>query len=269
MTLTFAQGMGRTSPAKTQLTHSYATAPLKVQRPFPQEDGSCQVVMLHTAGGMVGGDRLVTSVHLKPSAQVLLTTAAATKVYRSNGFLAGQTVALQVEAQAVLEWLPQETIVFNQAQYRQDLRIELGAGAQVLLWEVTRLGRSARGESFVAGDWRSLTEVWQGGKPLWIDRQWLPGSWEIWHSSHGLAGYPVVGTLVWVGQTVHPDQLDELRQRTGLPSRQAGMTRLPGGLLCRYRAMSTAEVRAALTQIWQWIRTTQWGRSASVPRVWL
>ena len=40
--------------------------------------------------------------------------------------------------------------------------------------EITRFGRSARGEKFCFGNWRSHTEVWQQGQPLWIDRQWLP-----------------------------------------------------------------------------------------------
>ncbi|WP_347278026.1 urease accessory protein UreD [Alkalinema sp. FACHB-956] len=259
---------------KTRLTHSQAIAPYKVQRSFAQADGTCQVVMLHTAGGMVGGDRLTTAVTIGEQAQVLLTTAAAAKIYKSTGTLTQQTVHLTVAPQACLEWLPQETILFDRAQYRQDLRIELAAGAQVVLWEITRFGRTARGEQFSQGDWRSHTEVWQAGTPLWIDRQWLPGSPEMLASPHGLNHCPIVGTLAWIGRSLDKSDVEVARQlwdpiAAHHPDDQFGVTRLPQGLLCRYRGHSSTAVRHGFIQTWQWIRSVQ-GRSwEELPRVWM
>jgi len=143
-----------------------------VQRPFyPEEPDVCHSVMLHTAGGVVGGDRLSLNFRLGPNAHTLITTAAAGKIYRSNGLEARQSIQMQVATGACLEWFPQEIIVFNGAIYRQDLRVELDPGASWLGWEITRFGRSARGERFLQGEWRSHTEIWQQGRPLWIDRQ--------------------------------------------------------------------------------------------------
>jgi urease accessory protein len=264
-----------TFAARSGGTHLIAVqnqAPLKVQRPFTNPDGSAQVVMLHTAGGMVGGDRLSISLDLQSNAQALVTTAAAAKIYRSTGALAQQQVAIQLAPGACLEWLPQETIVFDQAQYQQDLRVDLGAGAQWLGWEVTRFGRSARGERFTSGSWRSRTEVWQGGQPLWIDRQWLPASELLWDSPHGLGGMPIVGTLAWVGQAVSPEfvaQVRQLERQLGPGGAQFGVTRLPLGLLCRYRGDSSTAVRQWFSQVWQLIRVEQWQRDTEVPRVWM
>jgi urease accessory protein len=269
--LTFAARWSPTdqrSSGRTQLIAARNQAPLKVQRPFTNPDGSAQVVMLHTAGGMVGGDRLTTGLQLEPAAQVLVTTAAAAKVYRSTGATAQQQVTMQLGAGACLEWLPQETIVFDQAQYQQDLRVELGAGAQWLGWDVTRFGRSARGERFLSGSWRSRTEVWQDGQPLWLDRQWLPASEQLWNSPHGLGGMPVVGTLAWVGQAVSAEFVAQVRQLEP-GSGQFGVTRLPLGLLCRYRGDSSTAVRQWFTVVWQLIRTEQWQRVTEVPRVWM
>lgn len=162
---------------KTGLIYNWVQAPLKVQRPFyPEGAEVCHSVVLHTAGGIVGGDRLDLNFQLQQEAKALITTAAASKIYRSNGLQARQTIGMQVDADACLEWLPQETIVFNGAIYRQDLKVELAPKATWLGWEITRFGRSARGERFLQGEWRSNTEVWQQGIPLWIDRQWLPGN---------------------------------------------------------------------------------------------
>jgi urease accessory protein len=255
--------------AITQLTHTQAQAPLKVQRSFPQPDGTCQVVMLHTAGGMVGGDRLTTSIHAAAATQVLLTTAAAAKIYKSNGLVASQDVTIGVGTNACLEWLPQETIVFNQAQYQQNIRVNLEPGAQVILWDVTRFGRTAMGERFITGDWRSCTEVWQGETPLWLDRQWLPASEELFSSPHGLAGMPIVGTFAWLGMPVAPEFVTQVRLLwTGDPM-VAGVTRLPQGILCRYRGDHSTAVRQWFVQVWELVRSSQWERSIELPRIWM
>ena len=252
----------------TTLIHNQNQAPLKVQRPFyPEGQEVCHSVILHTAGGVVGGDRLSCNFHLLPKAQVLITTAAAGKIYRSNASQARQSIEIQVDAGATLEWLPQETIVFNGATYRQDLRVELGTGANWLGWEITRFGRSARGEKFLQGEWRSHTEVWQQGVPLWIDRQRLPGNEEIFHSPHGLYGKPIVGSLVWVGQAVSSEIVKKallLWNGEG----EAGVTLLGKGLLCRYRGYDTSEVRNWFINVWQLLRLLCLSRGNCIPRVW-
>jgi urease accessory protein len=263
--LVYAQHQG-----KTQIIHSQMKAPLKVQRPFYPEGGICHSVVLHTAGGIVGGDRNSLTFHLQPHAQALITTATASKIYRSNGLQSIQKVQMQVEADACLEWLPQEAIVFDGAIYRQDLQVELAVGARWLGWEITRFGRTARGERFLTGDWKSHTEVWQQGLPLWIDRQWLPAGAKIIDSPHGLAGQPIVGSLTWIGQAVEPQIIEKARElwHPQHSSSQGGVTCLPMGLLCRYRGSSTTEVRNWFTDVWQLLRSSLLKRSICPPRVW-
>lgn len=264
---------------KTQLVHAKSLAPLKVQRPFyPEGEAICHSVVLHTAGGIVGGDRISQDIHLEPNAHALITTAAAGKIYGSRGKSsacpegqeARQMIEIQVDTGACLEWLPQETIVFNGAVYRQDLQVELAPGGTWLGWEITRFGRSARGETFCSGEWRSHTEVWQQGRPLWIDRQWLPGVQAILNSPHGLAGLPVVASLAWVGQSVSPEIVEQARMLWSAKERQgeAGVTQLISGLLCRYRGSSTVEVRNWFTEVWQLLCLSYLGRSAIKSRVW-
>ncbi|MEH1827403.1 MAG: urease accessory protein UreD [Nostoc sp.] len=252
----------------TQLIYNHQQAPLKVQRPFyPEGQKVCHSVILHTAGGIVGGDRLSSNIHLQPQTQALITTAAASKIYRSNGLQARQNIQMQVDTGACLEWLPQETILFNNAIYRQDLRVELATGASWLGWEITRFGRSARGEKFLQGEWRSHTEIWQEGVPLWIDRQYLPGSEDIFHSPHGLAGKPIVGSLVWVGGAVSGEIVEKTRNLWDGEG-EAGVSRLQHGLLCRYRGASTSEVRNWFIDVWQLLRVSFLNRGNCIPRVW-
>jgi urease accessory protein len=256
----------------TLLSRSQMQAPLKVQRPFyPEGKAVCHTVTLHTAGGIVGGDRLFTQVQLHPQAQVLITNAAATKVYGSNGFEAQQATQIQVATGGCLEWFPQEAIVFDGAQYRQTLRIDLAVDALWLGWDVTRFGRSARGERFSGGEWRSHTEIWQEGQLLWVDPQWLQGGSEMMESPHGLAGYPVVGSFAFVGREVSKELVLTTRSLWEDETRgqgEIGVSRLMAGLVCRYRGKSTTEVRRWLVRVWQLVRQECLGRSTCLPRVW-
>ncbi len=254
----------------TQLSRSYASAPLKVQRPFYPEPNVCHTVLLHTAGGIVGGDRLSSRLILEPHTQVLLTSAAAAKIYRSNGLTAEQTIAMEVGDHAHLEWLPQETIVFDRALYHQNIRVNLGVGATWCGWEITRLGRSARREQFLQGQWRNAIEVWQDGQPLWIERQQLDGSVEQWQSLHGLAGQPIVGTLALMGVSVEPDLVQQARDLwTSADTEMVwGVTRLQGGLVCRYRGSDRQEVQRWFMAVWDLVRQRYRDRTACIPRVW-
>jgi urease accessory protein len=272
---------------KTLAQLHLASAPFKVQRSFYPEANAqasapqrCYTTLLHTAGGMVAGDQLSIHLQLHPQARALVTTAAASKVYGAAGnsltaalSQSRQTIHIQVEAGASLEWLPQETIIFDGAHYAQNQRINLAVGASCLGWEITRFGRTARGERFLSGDWQAQTEVWQAGKPLWIDPQWLPGGSALLDSVHGLAGQPLIGTFFWIGT---PDLVDSkslvsaarelwLREpRQG----EAGVTWLQAGLICRYRGANRQELQIWFWQVLQMIRQSQGQPAASRPRVW-
>lgn len=270
-------------------------APFKLQRPFyPEGKHRCHGVVLHTAGGLVGGDRLDLHAILEPGAEALLTTVAATKIYGPGrltqglgpiGLEAGgrrggaagsgpiapscQQIRWQLGAGCHGEWLPLETIAYGGARHCQTVRVELGEGATWLGWEMLRLGRSAGGETFAGGEWRSRTEVWQQGRPLWIDPQWIPGEPEVLDGAQGLAGLPVVGTLAWVGQGIDREAVEQVRRLwAGEFPAQGGVTRLERGLLCRYRGRSTAEARAWFQLVWGLVRSWRGADRPVAPRVW-
>ena len=244
--------------------------PLALQRPFyPEGNSVCHVLVLHPPGGMVGGDRLDIAIDVRPRAQALISTPAAAKWYRGLT-RATQAMKHHVSDGGRLEWLPQETIVFDGADVEQSLRVELAPTATWLGWEVTRFGRSARGETFRCGAWRMTTEVWRDGAPLWIDRQRLDGGARVLASAYGLAGAPVVGALAWIGKSVTPDLIDAARacwDVAGLEG-EAGATRLTEGLLCRYRGPSSAAARAWFTEIWKLVRAYDNRGEVVAPRIW-
>lgn len=252
-------------------TQTYTRAPLRIQRPlYPEGLEVCHTVLVHTAGGMVEGDRLTVDLELQDHSRALVTTAAASKVYGGPGEgVAEQMTTLTLAPQTCLEWFPQETILFDRAWYRQHLRINLAPQSVWCGWEITRFGRTARGERFNQGHWQSSLEVWQGNQPLWLDCQSLLGGSLALESVNGLGGQPVVASLALVGMVLTTDQLTHLRS-LGLStdSARVGLTRLQAGLLCRYRGSSTTEARQWLLSLWQELRPWYLGRPALVSRVW-
>jgi urease accessory protein len=267
--------------AKTQAIEHQGIAPLKVQRSFyPEDEAICHNTILHTAGGIVGGDKLQIEIDLQPKSRAVITTAAAGKIYGSNGTVASQQIVQNIGDDACLEWLPQETIIFDGAIFSQHLQVNLAPTASWLGWEINRFGRTARGERFTHGNWKSATEVYRQGNPVWIDRQILVGN-ETIDRANSLAGYPIVGSLAWIGaspihsivqhqqdRSISKEMTMEVRSLFGGEPSKIGVTRLTEGLLCRYRGDSTTEVRQWFTAVWYLLRHSFLQSPPIHPRVW-
>lgn len=124
---------------------------LRVRFPNVTNKGTLDAVIINTAGGMAGGDRFDIDVAVKAGARLTVTTAAAEKIYRSLGPDTEIDVRLDVGPGAVLAWLPQETILFDQVRLRRAIEVDLASNASVLLAEGVVFGRSAMSETVLQG----------------------------------------------------------------------------------------------------------------------
>ena len=281
--LEFTARQGSTGEPPVTVHQGWATSPLKLQRAYPQADGRCELPLLHTAGGLVGGDQLTLRAHLAPGSQALLTSVAAQKVYGTvgrsrlvpQGQWARQSLHFSLEAGSDLEWLPQELVLFAGGLLEQNLTVELAAGASWLGMDVVRLGRSAAGETLGQGCWRSRLQVCRRGPE---GRRWeLVDPLEISGASlateHGMAGQPVLGSLVWaapqpLGAAALAQLLADCRSdRQGLEGDLA-CGALDQGLIARYRGPSSQAARFWFTRVWARIRAARGLSAPELPRVW-
>src|SRR3954467_14484647 len=153
----------------TQLTRASHEGPLRIQRVLRPEGPQCpHIYLLHPPGGVVGGDRLQTRVTLGAGAQVLLTTPAAQKLYRSQGDRAQISNLLEVASGGRLEWLPSETLAFSAAQALLTTRVELAPAAAFIGWDIACYGMPARGGTFGAGRGSSPFGIFRASQPLAI-----------------------------------------------------------------------------------------------------
>ena len=263
--LRFARAAG----GRTILSERRHRGPLQVQRPFyPEANGTCHVYILHPPGGVVGGDRLAIEAELAPGAQVLLTTPAAGKFYRSSEATAQQTQILRVAAGAALEWLPQETIVFKGAQVRSLTRVELTGDAGFIGWEILCLGRPAAGEIFERGVCRLSFEIWRDGLPLYLEQGHYKGGSELLQATWGLRGLPVTATLVCV--TGITGLVERVRAAAGelVADEWFSASQLDGVLVCRYLGSSGERARRLFSRAWTILRPAVWDRMACPPQIW-
>jgi urease accessory protein len=256
--------------ARTTLTRRRHLGPLRVQRPFhPEADGTCHVYVLHPPGGVVSGDSLELDVCVHAGARALLTTPAATKLYRRGRCSARQVQRFAVASGARLEWLPQETIAYDGADARLDTRVELEAGAEFLGWELLCLGRPAIAERFTRGRVGQRLEIWRDAVPLLIERAHYHGGAPALDAACALGGQPVVGTLAYVGAPRTPELLDELRATVARSAPgAAAISELASALVCRYRGARVEHALSTFRSVWALLRSRGGATPAVAPRVW-
>lgn len=153
----------RNRSGRTRIAELYQEGAAKIRMPATSAD-PLEAVLINTAGGLTGGDRIAWEVEIGDGASASLTTQACEKVYRSSGGHAQTNCTMTVGAGGRLAWLPQETIVFDRAAFRRYIEVELADGAEALLVEATIFGRRAMGEAVGQAEFRDRWRIRRGGK---------------------------------------------------------------------------------------------------------
>jgi urease accessory protein len=242
------------------------TGPLRVQKHFhPEANGLCQHVLIHPPAGLVGGDRVMLDVAVGVDAAVQLTTPGAAKVYRSDEAAAVQTLAARVEGGGWLEWLPQETIVFDGARARLECGFELAPRARLLAWDILVLGAAT---PFVDGDVRQAFEVRVAGVPVLSDSVRYDAA--LCASPLGLGGARVSAVLVAFGD-VAAGLVEACRAlESSGPDGRARVTQFGDQpmLVGRWLGSSVERARRWLVSLWRLLRPSLGGGEALLPRIW-
>lgn len=249
----------------TRLVQRAHHGPLRVQKAlYPEGEAVCHNILLHPPAGIAGGDELHIDIDAEAAAHVLLTTPGAAKWYRANGKPAWQRVRIQAGPDARLEWLPQETIFFDDTDAHLLQAVELAPGARYLGCDILCFGRSASGERFAHGTVRQQLQVRQAGRLLWWDQGVLHGGSSAMRSLHILGGATVCATLLAVGRAADAALLAQLRALDAA----LGVTALKGLLVVRYLGHDTEQARTLMARAWQTLRPQWMERPATELRIW-
>lgn len=256
----------------TRLMRRQHCGPLLVQKPlYPEGSGCCHAIIVHPPGGIVGGDTLEIAVTANENAHTLLSTPGAAKWYRANGHVAQQRVQLQAERGALIEWLPQETIFFDQADVVLDTHVSLHNESRFIGCEIFCFGRTASGERFADGRVKQRYAVRVDSKLLWLEQGTLYAGTAGMNGPLGLAGHTVCASLLYVGAPAQRDLIDAIRAEIAPhaePGSKFGATHMKSLLMVRYLGDSSEVARHVMLAAWQILRPAMLGRAATELRIW-
>ena len=256
---------------KTVLRDLFHSQPLRILFPLESDRDVFQAVIACVSGGLVGGDRLQTTVKLGEKAKAVVIGQAAEKVYRSLGPDSHIENSLEVGAGGWLEWLPQETILFDGARLRRKTVARVHRGGALLGGEILAFGRGARGESFTHGLLQDSWEIRDGdGALIWKDVLHMDGDLAaLLDHPASFDGARAYGTIVFAGcARVLLASVRAALEKFSDGTLRLGVTMVRDILLVRILGRSVIATREVFAAIWSLLRHEAAGLPSAMPRLW-
>ena len=260
-----ARGIGRVAfkpaGARTVLDRLHEDGAARIRLPRNPAAGSCEAVLINTAGGLTGGDRMSWEVTAGQDCHGIITTQACEKVYRSGGGTAEVATRLEVGAGGRLDWLPQETILFDGAELSRTITVDLSPDARLLVVEAVIFGRHAMGERVNSGVFRDRWRIRRDGKLVHAEDMRIEGAISDTLARPAvLAGHRTMASVVYCGEDAGL-HLERARSAIG---EAGGASAFAGKLVARVTAADGMALRRALIPLIASLR----GGSA-LPRAWM
>ncbi len=254
----------------TRLAELYQRDPLRVLFPTVPDGDVPTAVLVTTSGGLVGGDRLEVSASVGDGARAMAFGQAAEKIYRSAGATSRIDIELAVDRDGWLEWLPQETILFEGARLKRRTRLDLAPGGRALAGEILVFGRIAGGERLRTGYVRDAWEVRRQGRLAWADALQLEDAiGEAFADPASFDGAVAYATLVYADDApeVRLDLARSLLDGDG-DGLRAAATVVNGVLVARWLGRDAERLRRAYGNFWAAFREAVAGLPGRLPRLW-
>lgn len=256
---------------RTRLAHLHQRAPLRAL--FPECTGMDLPVAVatSTSGGFAGGDRMEIALSVGAAAAALGTAQAAEKFYRSAGADTEMSIRLAVGAGGWLEWLPQESILFNGARLKRRVEIAVDGDGAVLAGDILVFGRRARGERIDHGLIHDQWRVRINGRLAWADALYGEGDALAGALRHPAAlndsGASALLIHAGPGATAHLALVRDLLAAGNAPVRAAASC-VNGILLVRWLAADAIDIRPGFARLWTALRAAARALSPTLPTFW-
>jgi urease accessory protein len=235
-----ARGAGRIATKQgdgiTRLDRLYQDGCAKIRLPHTHSS-ALEAVLINTAGGLTGGDRMDWAAEIAANGKAVLTTQACERIYRSLGGPASVHTRLDVGANAHLDWLPQETILFASSQLDRHIEIDLAPGATLTAIEAILLGRDAMGEVALDARLRDNWRIRRNGRLIHAEATRLDGTEAERNGLSLLAGKRAFATVLHIAPDADACAARLARLRAILPD-DSGIAASANGERLVIRALS-------------------------------
>ncbi len=219
--------------------------------------------MVNTGGGMAGGDHARFAFSAEAGAMATLTTTAAEKIYRSEGAATRIDVVLDVAPGARIDWVPQETILFDRARLDRRLEASLTGEATLLMGEMLVYGRLAMDETVRAGSVADRWRVRRDQRLILAEELALEGDIAALLDRPALgAGARATAMLLLVSADAE-SRLEAVRDILAAHAIVAGASAWNGMMVARAASPSPERLRGAIVDVLTALR------GGPLPRSWL
>ena len=159
---------------------------------------------------------------------------------------ASQKVYATLDRDARLEWLPQESIIYNEANMHATSRFDLTDSSSLLTWEISVFGRQAYDEQFLQGHYHTGLNIYREGKVIVAERVAQSAQSRWFTSRLGLAGQHIYGSFWAVPNLndVHQKPLSSSKARETTETAQATTKQA----LTRYLDSTILTLRQAIAE---------------------
>jgi urease accessory protein len=245
---------------RTRIRELYQEGAAKIRLP-DTFDASMEAVIINTSGGLTGGDRMSWSVVAGAGTRVDVTTQACEKIYKASAGTAEVSTSIEVGAGARVDWLPQETILFDRASLSRRLDVDLDENAEFLAVEAVLLGRKAMGEMMETGLFRDRWRIRRSGRLIHAEELRLSGGVAALAARQAVLGGQVAfATLLYAGPLAEA-YLGKVRPLVEGP--MGGASAWNDKLVVRLAAADGFSLRKILIPVISALRN-----GAPVPKVW-
>lgn len=260
-----AQGVVRLSAkrveSRTAIDGLHQSGSFRCLFPRPISTG-LDAVLLNTAGGVTGGDDFRFSGHAGDGTELTLTTQACERAYKVRP---GQTArivnSLSVDRQARVNWLPQETILYDGCALNRRLRIDLAPDATALMVEPMIFGRAAMGERLTNIHLNDRIELRRGDTPVFMDATRFTGDLTAHLAKPHIAGGAGAMAFIVFASISAAGHLDAIRKM--LPESAGASLINDTVLVIRLLAASGFDLRRSLMPILRRLNND------TLPRCWM
>lgn len=229
---------------------------------FPARGACVDAVSINTGGGLVGGDHVSFALTVGENAAMSFVTQSAERVYRALTDAVRTTVKLSVGSKASLDWLPQETILFDGAKLSRTIEADVASDASLLLCEAVVFGREAMGENITTGSFRDRWTIRRDGDPVYAEAIAIEGGIHEKLQSRAVAAAARAAATVVLLSPDAEDRRDAAREALGEPIGRTALSAWNGMLVARCLAPNAAILRKDLARL-----LTHLTRKP-MPRVW-
>jgi urease accessory protein len=246
---------------RTTLETLYQQGCLKARFPHTHRS-DMEAVLINTSGGVTDGDQLDIALDAQTGSDLTVTTPAAERIYRAlpNTPPARISVTAHIADRARLDYLPQETILFDNCALNRTLYVDMHENARFLGVEALLFGRTLHGEALTTLRLRDTIRIRRAGRLILHDGVRLQGGMHAKLTAPASAGLArATATIVLVA----PDAETHLPHvRDALKDAEAGASVWDGMLLARLVATDGQALRRLVAGVLACLRENP------LPRLW-